>query len=92
MGHKIRLLPWADVAVPSLASGLFITRIGCYLFGCDFGRRLSPCAPGWLQKMGRGTMNVSGSFGGLGASFGVSEGTMNILPAASIPAPQPISM
>ena len=52
MRHKIRLLPWADVAVPSLASGLFITRIGCYLFGCDFGRRLSPTAPGWLQKMG----------------------------------------
>lgn len=50
--HKIRLLPWADVAVPSLASGLFITRIGCYLFGCDFGRRLSPNAPAWLQKLG----------------------------------------
>jgi phosphatidylglycerol:prolipoprotein diacylglycerol transferase len=50
--HKIRLLPWADVAVPSLASGLFITRIGCYLFGCDFGRRLSSSAPGWLQKLG----------------------------------------
>ncbi len=26
--HKIRLLPWADVAVPSLASGLLVTRIG----------------------------------------------------------------
>src|SRR6185369_4078580 len=38
--HKIPLLPWADVAVPSLASGLMITRIGCYLFGCDFGRPL----------------------------------------------------
>jgi phosphatidylglycerol:prolipoprotein diacylglycerol transferase len=50
--HKIRLMPWADVAVPSLASGLFITRIGCYLFGCDFGTRLSNKAPGWLQKMG----------------------------------------
>jgi len=50
--HKIRLMPWADVAVPSLASGLMITRIGCYLFGCDFGKRLPPGAPGWLQKMG----------------------------------------
>lgn len=38
--HRIPLLPWADVAVPSLASGLMITRIGCYLFGCDFGRPL----------------------------------------------------
>jgi phosphatidylglycerol---prolipoprotein diacylglyceryl transferase len=61
--HKIPLLPWADVAVPSLASGLMITRIGCYLFGCDFGRPLcggkdmvacaSPEAPPtWLQRLG----------------------------------------
>lgn len=50
--HKIRLMPWADVAVPSLASGLLITRIGCYLFGCDFGKRLSDTAPAWLQKLG----------------------------------------
>ncbi len=50
--HGIRLLPWADVAVPSLASGLFITRIGCYLYGCDFGKRLDADAPGWLQKLG----------------------------------------
>jgi phosphatidylglycerol:prolipoprotein diacylglycerol transferase len=45
-------MPWADVAVPSLASGLMITRIGCYLFGCDFGKRLPDGAPGWLKSMG----------------------------------------
>jgi phosphatidylglycerol:prolipoprotein diacylglycerol transferase len=50
--HKIRLMPWADVAVPSLASGLMITRMGCYLFGCDFGKRLPEGAPGFLKKMG----------------------------------------
>ncbi|HRH00711.1 MAG TPA: prolipoprotein diacylglyceryl transferase [Polyangiaceae bacterium] len=50
--QKIRLLPWADVAVPSLASGLLITRIGCYLFGCDFGKRLSDTSPTWLKKLG----------------------------------------
>lgn len=50
--HKIRLMPWADVAVPSLASGLLITRIGCYLFGCDFGKRLSENAPSALKKLG----------------------------------------
>jgi phosphatidylglycerol:prolipoprotein diacylglycerol transferase len=49
---RIRLLAWADDAVPSLASGLLITRIGCYLFGCDFGRRLSDDAPGWLKTLG----------------------------------------
>lgn len=47
-----RLLPWADAAVPSLATGLFVTRIGCYLFGCDFGRPLSPTAPSWLARLG----------------------------------------
>jgi phosphatidylglycerol:prolipoprotein diacylglycerol transferase len=49
---KIRLMPWADVAVPSLASGLLVTRIGCYLFGCDYGRPLSATAPLWLKKLG----------------------------------------
>ena len=50
--QKINLMPWADVAVPSLASGLLVTRIGCYLFGCDFGKRLSETAPGFLKKLG----------------------------------------
>ncbi|WP_437486051.1 prolipoprotein diacylglyceryl transferase family protein [Sorangium sp. So ce1014] len=50
--HRLPLLPWADVAVPSLASGLMITRIGCYLFGCDFGRPLGETAPAWLKKLG----------------------------------------
>ena len=49
---KIRLLAWADDAVPSLASGLLITRIGCYLFGCDFGKPLSDGAPRWLKTLG----------------------------------------
>ncbi len=46
------LMPWADVAVPSLAAGLFITRIGCYLNGCDFGKPLDASAPAWLVKLG----------------------------------------
>lgn len=50
--QRMRLMPWADVAVPSLASGLFITRIGCYLFGCDFGKRLPDGAPGFLKTLG----------------------------------------
>jgi len=49
---RIRLLAWADDAVPSLASGLIITRIGCYLFGCDFGKRLPDGAPSWLKGLG----------------------------------------
>jgi phosphatidylglycerol:prolipoprotein diacylglycerol transferase len=49
---KVPLWPWADVAAPSLASGLMLTRIGCYLFGCDFGKPLASGAPQWLQKLG----------------------------------------
>jgi phosphatidylglycerol:prolipoprotein diacylglycerol transferase len=49
---RIRLLAWADDAVPSLASGLLVTRIGCYLFGCDFGKRLPSGAPEWLKSLG----------------------------------------
>lgn len=48
----VALLPWADVAVPSLACGLMLTRIGCYLFGCDFGKPLSASAPAWLKRLG----------------------------------------
>jgi phosphatidylglycerol:prolipoprotein diacylglycerol transferase len=29
-----------------------ITRIGCYLFGCDFGTRLPEGAPEWLKNLG----------------------------------------
>ncbi|APS00571.1 prolipoprotein diacylglyceryl transferase [Pajaroellobacter abortibovis] len=50
--QQISLLSWADAAVPSLASGLLITRIGCYLFGCDFGKPLSDKAPDFLKKLG----------------------------------------
>ncbi len=46
------LLPWADVAAPSIAVGLFFTRIGCYLYGCDFGTRLEPTASTTLQRLG----------------------------------------
>ncbi|CAN5711134.1 hypothetical protein BH09MYX1_BH09MYX1_02300 [soil metagenome] len=59
----VRLLPWADVAVPSLAAGLMITRIGCYLFGCDFGTRLGAGAPSFLQKLGTFPHLADGTLG-----------------------------
>ena len=36
--HRISLLTWADCVAPSLCLGLAITRVGCLLGGCDFGR------------------------------------------------------
>jgi phosphatidylglycerol:prolipoprotein diacylglycerol transferase len=34
----MKLLAWADCAVPSLCTGLMITRLGCLAYGCDFGK------------------------------------------------------
>jgi phosphatidylglycerol---prolipoprotein diacylglyceryl transferase len=35
--RKIPLLKWADVSAPSVVLGTAITRMGCFLFGCDYG-------------------------------------------------------
>lgn len=48
----IRVLPWADAVAPSLGLGLAIARIGSYLHGGDFGKRLGDSSPAWLQKLG----------------------------------------
>lgn len=50
--QKIRLLAWGDAAAPGLALGVLITRVGCYMFGCDFGKPLGETAPAWLKKLG----------------------------------------
>jgi len=51
--HKgIPLLRFADVTAPTLALGLGVVRIGCYLYGCDFGARLGDDAPAWLRAAG----------------------------------------
>jgi phosphatidylglycerol---prolipoprotein diacylglyceryl transferase len=49
---KIHLLPWADLVVPTLGSGLGITRVGCFLYGCDYGRPIADGAPGWVHALG----------------------------------------
>jgi len=36
--HHVPLLAWADCVAPSLCVGLAVTRLGCFLGGCDFGR------------------------------------------------------
>jgi phosphatidylglycerol:prolipoprotein diacylglycerol transferase len=50
-----RSLPWRrtfDLAAPAFAAGVVLMRLGCWLEGCDFGRRLSPTAPDWLARLG----------------------------------------
>ena len=36
--HRLSILAWGDAAVPSMALGLGLTRIGCLLYGCDYGQ------------------------------------------------------
>ena len=36
--HRFSILAWGDAAVPSMSLGLGITRIGCFLYGCDYGQ------------------------------------------------------
>jgi phosphatidylglycerol:prolipoprotein diacylglycerol transferase len=47
---RTSFLAFADTAVPALASGLGITRIGCFLYGCDYGNPISSTAPLWIKK------------------------------------------
>jgi phosphatidylglycerol---prolipoprotein diacylglyceryl transferase len=49
---RASLAAFADAAAPALAAGVVLTRIGCYLYGCDFGIRLSDSAPGFLAALG----------------------------------------
>jgi phosphatidylglycerol---prolipoprotein diacylglyceryl transferase len=35
---RVPLLTWGECAIPSLCTGLMITRVGCLLAGCDFGK------------------------------------------------------
>ncbi|HJL17798.1 MAG TPA: prolipoprotein diacylglyceryl transferase [Sandaracinaceae bacterium LLY-WYZ-13_1] len=46
------LLGWADVVAPTLGLGLALTRVGCYLYGCDYGAPLSEGSPQWLKDLG----------------------------------------
>jgi phosphatidylglycerol:prolipoprotein diacylglycerol transferase len=49
---RASLAAFADACMPSLALGTVLTRIGCYLYGCDFGTPLAASAPGWLKWLG----------------------------------------
>jgi phosphatidylglycerol:prolipoprotein diacylglycerol transferase len=63
----IPLLRWADVAAPSVVLGTAITRIGCLLFGCDYGKRSDlPWAihfpkdsPAWKDHVTNPAINLS---------------------------------
>lgn len=64
--YGIRLLVWADCVVPTLCLGLAITRIGCFLGGCDFGSvwdgplavRFPPGSPAFIQHVQNGILGA----------------------------------
>jgi len=46
------VLAWGDAAAPAMGMGLFITRIGCLLYGCDYGQ---PCDWPWALRFPPGS-------------------------------------
>lgn len=50
--QKISLSAWGDVAVATLGTGLGITRMGCFMFGCDYGRPIPENAPSFIKALG----------------------------------------
>lgn len=60
----IALLRWADAAAPSVVLGTAITRIGCLLFGCDYGKptdlpwaiRFPQGRPAWHEHVESGML------------------------------------
>lgn len=55
--QRVSVLSWGDASVPALGIGLFITRIGCLLYGCDYGQpwdgpwavRFPPDSPAYIN-------------------------------------------
>jgi phosphatidylglycerol:prolipoprotein diacylglycerol transferase len=52
-GRNVSLRVFGDAAAPAIGIGTVLTRVGCYLYGCDFGKPLPQGAPAWLQSLGR---------------------------------------
>lgn len=57
---------FADAAAPTMALGLSLTRIGCFLAGCDYGVRsdrygipFPPGSPAWDDQLAAGEINLS---------------------------------
>ena len=74
--QKISLLAWADVVVPTLGTGLGITRLGCFMFGCDYGRPIPDDAPGFIKAVGLRFPNWEAAFPETSKMFDQGVGCM----------------
>jgi phosphatidylglycerol---prolipoprotein diacylglyceryl transferase len=77
--QRIHLLPWADIVVPTLCTGLGITRLGCLMFGCDYGKPISADAPRLLKAIGLRFPNWEVAFPEISARFGPESGASTAL-------------
>jgi phosphatidylglycerol:prolipoprotein diacylglycerol transferase len=53
--HRVDLWRWVDCVAPSLCVGLMLTRVGCFLAGCDFGQ---PWDGPWAVSVPAGSLAV----------------------------------
>lgn len=69
---RLPVWPLADAAVPGLAIGIALMRVGCYLRGCCFGVptdlpwgvTFPPGSPAWAQQVTSGALDVFGAITG----------------------------
>lgn len=59
---RIRLWAWADAAAAPIALGLALTRLGCFCYGCCYGRQIEASDPGWLAGLAMRFPNWSERF------------------------------
>jgi prolipoprotein diacylglyceryl transferase len=57
--RNVPLLQWADVAAPSVVLGTAVTRVGCLMFGCDYGKTTN--VPWAIRFPGPSDMAARGS-------------------------------
>jgi phosphatidylglycerol---prolipoprotein diacylglyceryl transferase len=77
--HHIKLWVFSDVAAFSLASGLGFTRIGCFFFGCCWGKPIPENAPGFIKAIGMRFPNWDIQFNGFKEiSQGLGSGLLHL--------------
>jgi phosphatidylglycerol:prolipoprotein diacylglycerol transferase len=68
--YRLSVLAWTDAVAPSLCIGLMLTRIGCFLAGCDFGR---PWNGPWAVRFPAGSLASQ------------QQAAQGLLPSAALP-------
>jgi len=68
--HRLNVLAWTDAVAPSLCVGLMLTRVGCFLAGCDFGQ---PWNGPWAVRFPAGSLASQ------------QQASQGLLPSAAMP-------